>query len=190
MIGLVEVCPECGSGNVSDPSVPSSPAECLDCHWIERRPEEKVDELLEKVTEDQALYLVQYSGEHELENYLVRENGVVIFISEWERKWIKTLYSNLTAQYRRWLKDALEQEERYDFELISREEVPEVEETSYIAKYGFGEGPFSCVVCGEKLEDGGEFVHHAWKVHEITEDPREYRDPVQGQQSLGARWCS
>lgn len=140
---------------------------------------EEVEAVLDKVDEDTALHLVDLHG---IEHYVIRENGVPIFVYKHEGRWIKVLYSNLTEQYRNWIGSD-------DCSFVPREKVP-VDKLGCIGRYCSGDEIYQCRKCGREIEGGKPFALHLWNEHGITSDPRSYRDPARGQMSLGERWSS
>jgi hypothetical protein len=187
-----EECPQCGSNNISDPPIRKRPAECLDCDWIEQKAgEEEVDELLRQVDEETAIRIKD--GDLP-DKYVIEENGVVIRVCQYTEtdEWKRCLYSNLVSVHKRWIKQALN--DRWSsfegVEVISREQVPDIDGTTCIGRYCEGDGLYICSECGEEIEGGMPFAIHSWDEHGITEDPRQYRDPARGQMSLGERWSA
>ncbi|MFU1780240.1 hypothetical protein ACM16X_02540 [Haloarcula japonica] len=150
-----------------------------------------VDDVLDRINEETA---VRIRDSELSDKYLVRENGVVIRICRYTEsgEWLRSIYSNLVTVHRRWIDQALNDEwsSFTGIEVIPRGEVPEVDDTTCIGRYCKGDELYVCRECGEEIEGGMEFACHAWDVHGITEDPREYRDPARGQMSLGERWSN
>ncbi|WP_313694242.1 hypothetical protein [Halorarum halobium] len=148
------------------------------------------EDILKKIDEEKAVVI----RDSDLPNkYLVEENGVVIRVSQYpdSGEWLRCIYSNLVGSVQeRWIDQALNDEWSTfeDVEIISRNEVPDVDGTTCIAKYCQGDSLYTCSMCGEEIEDGMSFAIHAWDEHGVTEDPREIRDPARGQMSIGKRW--
>jgi len=186
-----EQCPECGSKDISEPTTRSTPAECLDCDWIEDR-SKAVEQVLEKIDDKTA---VRIKDSELPDKYLVEVKGVVVRICQYTEteEWLLSLYSNLVSDVQeRWVDQALHDEwsSHTGLELIPREEVPDVDDITCIARYCQGDGLFTCRECGGKFDGGMSFARHAWEDHGITSDPREFRDPARGQMSLGERWSA
>jgi len=152
----------------------------------------EVEDVLKKIDEDTA---VRIKDSELSDNYLVEENGIVVRIGQYPEtgEWLLCLYSNLVSSVQeRWVDQALHSEHSSfeGVELIPREEVPDVDDTTCISLYCKGDEIFTCRECGGEFDGGMSFARHAWEDHGITSDPREFRDPARGQMSLGERWSA
>jgi hypothetical protein len=161
---------------------------------VTRVSSDDVDELLSQVGQDSALRIVDSDL---ADKYLIRENGVVIRVCRDldSGVWKRCIYSNLVNVHKYWIRQAISNKwsSLEAVEIISHRKVPEVEGATCISRYSTKGSsslnpPVLCSSCGEKFDDLRDHAFHCWDDHGISQDPRDYRDPVQGQQSLGERW--